>query len=319
MESGAARRRRRRLLADLPEDLPQARAALAAELRRGRANVHLNLAEFARRTFSSPASVSRWLNGHAVPTQEQAVKWAQVCGTDEDTMVWLWKAAAAAPPAGKEDTSDLTSDLAATESAIDKTSPTDQPRPLADRQHDKPRLPRPRYRRLSPRALAVTASGLALAAAAVTITVLAGEHRHHPGPNQAPHSGDVTLTAGPKSTVGNCEVLSGTSDLPPGRTIVLGQQNHSDPAKTIYLQPVNDWQHPEDLRKWTGSQYFGSGDSSVGQIFTIFVISMKAGVVRDAMLHRVADIWHVQRLPTTSEVKKTITVTRIAGTGACGK
>ena len=95
MDPSTTRRRRPGSLTDLPSDLPPARAALVVELRRGRDKASLSLAQLARRAYSSKASVSRWLNGQALPSRDQARRWTEVCGTDTDTMMRLWEAAAA--------------------------------------------------------------------------------------------------------------------------------------------------------------------------------------------------------------------------------
>lgn len=100
MGGTTSRRRRPGRLSDLPSTLPPARAALAVEMRSGRDKSNLSLAALARHTYSSKASVSRWLNGHGLPSQEQANRWAEICGTDQDTMNRLW--AATAEPAEED-------------------------------------------------------------------------------------------------------------------------------------------------------------------------------------------------------------------------
>jgi transcriptional regulator with XRE-family HTH domain len=97
MDPATSRRRRPGKLTDLAIDLPLARAALAKELRRGRENVDLSLSELANRTYSSKASVSRWLNGQSLPDERQAECWAQACGTDPALMIRLRAAATATP------------------------------------------------------------------------------------------------------------------------------------------------------------------------------------------------------------------------------
>jgi transcriptional regulator with XRE-family HTH domain len=88
------RRRRPGRLSELSSTLPPTRAAFAVEMRLGRDRSGLSLAALARHTYSSKASVSRWLNGRGLPSQEQANRWAELCGTDRDTMNRLWTAAA---------------------------------------------------------------------------------------------------------------------------------------------------------------------------------------------------------------------------------
>jgi transcriptional regulator with XRE-family HTH domain len=85
----SSRSRRIRPLGDLSPDVTPARAAVAAELRRGRGNVQLSLEELARRVYSSKATVSRWLAGQSLPSRKQASDWARMCGTDEAIMLQL--------------------------------------------------------------------------------------------------------------------------------------------------------------------------------------------------------------------------------------
>src|ERR1700676_910026 len=94
VDRNMSRRRRPGRLSDLSSTLPPARIALAVEMRLGRDRFNLSLAALARHTYSSKASVSRWLNGRGLPSQEQASRWAQLCGTDRDIMNRLWTATA---------------------------------------------------------------------------------------------------------------------------------------------------------------------------------------------------------------------------------
>jgi transcriptional regulator with XRE-family HTH domain len=94
VDRNTSRQRRPGRLSDLPGTLPSARAALAVEMRLGRDRSNLSLAELARHTYSSKATVSRWLNGRSLPSQKQASRWAELCGTNGDTMNHLWTAAA---------------------------------------------------------------------------------------------------------------------------------------------------------------------------------------------------------------------------------
>ncbi|GAA0984056.1 hypothetical protein GCM10009555_057060 [Acrocarpospora macrocephala] len=93
MDSEPPRRRSPGRLHQLPSDVPLARAALVTELRRGRDLANLSLQELAKEMFSSKATVSRWLNARALPDQKQALRWAQLCGTDDSVMLDLWERA----------------------------------------------------------------------------------------------------------------------------------------------------------------------------------------------------------------------------------
>jgi len=116
--------------------------------------------------------------------------------------------------------------------------------------------------------------------------------------------------------VGECGVFTGTSDLPPGQTLVLSAQNLSDPSKVIYLEAVNNWNKPADLSDWTGYQYFGSGDTSVGQTFEVSIIVIKTGTVAAALAEPTNNpVWHVKSLPNGSKVKQTLRVVRMKGPG----
>jgi transcriptional regulator with XRE-family HTH domain len=210
VDPDTTRRRRPGLLADLPSDLPPVRAAFVAELRRGRGEAGLNLADLARQTFSSKASVSRWLSGQALPTQEQASTWAQVCGTDKAAMVRLWEAAAAL--AADQDDSSI---LSAEDPATRKTPPADGPERSSDGEQQVARAwwPRSNHRALS--ALAVTA----LAAVAITAgTVALVRHLHHAAPCRAAYPVTLDIPSQTGSSVGittraSCDLISGRTYL----------------------------------------------------------------------------------------------------------
>ena len=63
--------------------------------------MQLSLEEPARSAYSSKASVSRWLGGHALPSEKQAIAWARTCDTDVQLMLRLLAAAAA--ESGRQD------------------------------------------------------------------------------------------------------------------------------------------------------------------------------------------------------------------------
>jgi transcriptional regulator with XRE-family HTH domain len=85
-------------LKDAPASLSAEVVAFVEELRFGHAKAGLSLGELAGLMYSSKASVSRWLSGRAVPTEDQARLWTRVCGTDEATMLTLWRATATTHP-----------------------------------------------------------------------------------------------------------------------------------------------------------------------------------------------------------------------------
>jgi hypothetical protein len=136
-------------------------------------------------------------------------------------------------------------------------------------------------------------------------------------PVQSEHTGAVAIISpayGAK--VEACGVFSGTSDLPPSETLVLAAQNLSDPTKTSYLQPVNNWAKPSELSRWNGYQYFGSGNSSVGQTYEVDVLIMKIATVRAARAQpKNNPVWAVKSLPNGTNVKVTMRVVRKQGSG----
>lgn len=127
-----SRRRRPGAMADIPPDLPQARRALIEEMRDGRSKAGLALQNLAHEMYSSKASVSRWLNGQALPTRDQAARWAQVCGTDVEMLLALWDANAGQAPPPSAPKADAHSDKANAESSESRV--TDVGATAAERQ-----------------------------------------------------------------------------------------------------------------------------------------------------------------------------------------
>jgi hypothetical protein len=144
----------------------------------------------------------------------------------------------------------------------------------------------------------------------------ASETTSSPTATKTGHSGAVSLVSPAYGAdVGGCAVFTGTADLDAQTVVVLGDRNLSDPARTIYLEPVNDWTARE-LSSWTGYLYFGSGNSSVGQAYDVYVIVMPFDVVTAAKAQPANNpTWAATSLPGGAEIKETIRVTRAAGQG----
>ena len=118
------------------------------------------------------------------------------------------------------------------------------------------------------------------------------------------------------SQVEACQVFAGTSNLASDKTIVLSVSNLSDPTKTLYLAPVHNWQTSNMLSHWTGVQYFGSGNSSVGQTFHVDVVIMDISQVRQALaISSNHPTWSTAARPAGSQVKEELSLTRISGLG----
>jgi hypothetical protein len=136
-------------------------------------------------------------------------------------------------------------------------------------------------------------------------------------PVQSEHTGAAALTAPTYgSKVGACDVFSGTSNLPPDETLVLSARNLSDPTMTSYLEPVNNWTKLSEVSEWTGYQYFGSGNSSVGQTYEVDVLIMKTATVSAALAQKKNNpAWAVKSLPRGTNVKASVRVVRKDATG----
>jgi hypothetical protein len=116
--------------------------------------------------------------------------------------------------------------------------------------------------------------------------------------------------------VQQCDIFTGTSDLPGDETIVIGVRNLNDTGNTSYLEPVHGWDKPNELAHWTGFQYFGSGDTSLGQTYLVSVIVMASSVVKSALADPANHTaWGVTSLPAGSTVKQTLHLTRVSGQG----
>lgn len=151
-------------LRPLREDVRPALRALVVELRAGYEKANLNFAELAGPAHSSRASVSRWLNGQALPGCDQALAWADACGTDRDLMVDLWRAA---------------------ETEWQNPDPPGRPEPApADGEGQIPEVPE-RRRRTWSRASRISA---AIAASAAVSTIVAVLLSHSPEDVRLPPS-----------------------------------------------------------------------------------------------------------------------------------
>jgi hypothetical protein len=130
-------------------------------------------------------------------------------------------------------------------------------------------------------------------------------------------TGAVSLSApAAGAKVEQCDVFTGTSSLPQDETIVIGVRNLDDAGNTSYLEPVNGWDKPSSLTQWTGFQYFGSGDASLGQTYQASVIVMPSAVVKAALADPANHTaWGVISLPPGSVVKQTLRLSRVSGLG----
>lgn len=166
------------------------------------------------------------------------------------------------------------------------------------------------------------------AAAATLLTALTLTACAAPGTTAAPTTTATTTApeAAPEfdvrlihpvddAEVHQCERFRGTARLPDDKTLVLGVRNVNHRSPERYFEVVDDWEYPGDLAEWTGSQWFGAGDSSVGQRFRAEVLIMDLAAVRKAV--RAADEkgWHAPDNPEGAVVAAHITLKRVPGPG----
>lgn len=124
----------------------------------------------------------------------------------------------------------------------------------------------------------------------------------------------VTLTSpADGAKVHRCEEFSGDAKVPAGQTLMLAVDNVSNTDVNKYFLPVTSWDDPAKLSHWSGVQFFGSRDDSVGQNYKVSVVMLKSEVVK-AALAKGGD-WFAPTLPETSKVTLSVTLRRIAGTG----
>lgn len=99
----------------------------------------------------------------------------------------------------------------------------------------------------------------------------------HPSPTMAPAPlrpvGTIAAPADDASTP-ECSYLSGAATLPSGTTLILANQNISGTDTTQYVEFVFGWRTPLARWSWQGAQYFGSGDSSVGQSYRVRLLAV---------------------------------------------
>jgi hypothetical protein len=115
-------------------------------------------------------------------------------------------------------------------------------------------------------------------------------------------------------TVQQCAILTGTSVLAPGKSLVTAMQNTDNGDPTLYFEPVSNWEVPSQLANWSAKQYFGSGESSVGQQFAIEVFSLDAAAI-DAGFKSNKPTWVSKEPPAGSTMVARVEVKRVSGKG----
>ena len=149
----------------------------------------------------------------------------------------------------------------------------------------------------------------------------------------------VTITApNDDSDVKQCELIEGTSRLPPGTTLVLASTRMSDrSARTSdqaapVLSLVDGWRDPASLQVWRTPQRFGKPVADTGAGASSATPSASAATPRyrvDAMVvdlaafermiakaNQAGQDWRTQPLPAGSATAATVTMARVPG--VCG-
>jgi hypothetical protein len=137
----------------------------------------------------------------------------------------------------------------------------------------------------------------------------------------APASNRVTIDPPPNNSVQACHNFTGTAELAPGDTLVLAVRNlnHTDPI--TYFMRVMQWSSGTVGKgPWQAPQFFGSGDSSVGQTMELSVLVMpETAVARELAAHGAPPEqwdWHDRRaVPADAESAKVLLLDRIPGQG----
>jgi serine/threonine-protein kinase len=178
-------------------------------------------------------------------------------------------------------------------------------------------------------ATVVLVCGLGLAS---TLGACTSDDEPKEADSAAPATGaSVTPSAGPESdistativapaqdvTVPQCAIVSGTSVLAPQKTLVSAMINLDNGDPLRYYEPVTNWQVPAQLVNWTAKQYFGSGDTSVGQRFAVEIFSADLAVVTAAFkkAKESGKGWASEDPPAGGKMVARVQVKRVAGKG----
>lgn len=117
------------------------------------------------------------------------------------------------------------------------------------------------------------------------------------------------------SDVRQCAVFTGTANLPGNKTLILSMRNLDNHDDTRYFSAVRNYEYPEELDTWTGHQWFGSADSSVGQQYRVELLILDLSLVQAALAAAPKEGWAAPQNPPGSAVAAHITLVRVAGPG----
>jgi hypothetical protein len=117
------------------------------------------------------------------------------------------------------------------------------------------------------------------------------------------------------SAVQQCAVFTGTARLPKDSTLVLGMQNLDNGDPNHYFNAVNDYDDADALPGWTGYQWFGGQNTSVGQRYRVELLIVDLASVQTALASAKQVGWHATQDPAQSVLAAHLTVHRVAGAG----
>jgi hypothetical protein len=128
-----------------------------------------------------------------------------------------------------------------------------------------------------------------------------------------PSTGKITAPVqGDK--VRQCAIITGTAQLAPGKSLVTAMQNLDNGDPKLYFEGVANWQVPAQLATWTSKQYFGSGDSSVGQRYAVALFSLDPASIKSGFDSH-PKTWAEKAAPAGATMIARVEVKRIAGQG----
>ncbi len=177
-----------------------------------------------------------------------------------------------------------------------------------------PPPPPPRAGRRTRALLALGVLGVVIAAI-ILATQISGDDEP-----RGPTLGPVNIEEPPGRRVPQCWRFRGSADLPVDTTVVLGVENLSSQAGVIYFEAVTDWETGRTGQgRWSAPQFFGSGNSSVGQVYAVHVLVMSTSTLADILAQPGSDetAWDDPEFPKGARPVHTLQVERIEGPGVC--
>jgi hypothetical protein len=119
------------------------------------------------------------------------------------------------------------------------------------------------------------------------------------------------------TTVRQCEQVTGRAVLAAGKTLLTAMTNVDNGDKTLYFQPVRNYDIPSQLASWKANQYFGSGETGVGQHYDVVLYSMDLAAESAALDAAKANHkdWTAAQPPLGAKTLDRVEVKRVHGPG----